>query len=153
MNKLQNIIIEFERIMDESPNKLLAYSEDEAAKKSTPGKWSKKEILGHLLDSAANNHQRFVRMQLENNLRMPAYEQDKWVSIQHYNDIAWNELIRFWEAYNLHLLHVVRHMNPAKLSNTGVIGNHDEMTLEFIAEDYVGHLKHHIEQIVEEEKV
>ena len=150
MNKIKNTIVDFERLLDESADKLLEYSEDEAGKRPEPGKWSKKEILGHLLDSASNNHQRFVRMQFENNLRLPAYEQDQWVSAQHYNTIAWNELVRFWEAYNLHLLHVLRHVNPDKLSNTATIGTLDEMTLEFIIEDYVGHLKHHLEQIIEQ---
>jgi hypothetical protein len=148
--KIKNTIVEFERILDETSAKLLEYSEDEAGKRPAPGKWSKKEILGHLIDSAANNHQRFVRMQFENNLRLPAYEQEQWVSSQQYNTIAWNELVRFLEAYNLHLLHVLRHVNPEKLSNTATIGNHDEMTLEFIIEDYVGHLKHHLDQIIEE---
>jgi DinB superfamily len=150
MNKIKNTIVEFEMILDETPAKLLEYSEDETGKKAEPGKWSKKEILGHLIDSATNNHQRFVRMQLENNLRLPAYEQDQWVSVQHYNTLSWNELVRFWEAYNLHLLHVLRHVSPDKLSNTAIIGNLDEMTLEFIIEDYVGHLKHHLEEIIED---
>lgn len=148
MSGIKSTTIEFERILDESPEILLKYSEDEANKKPAPDKWSKKEILGHLLDSAANNHQRFVRMQMENNLRLPGYEQEQWVALQHYNTTAWNELVRFWEAYNLHLLHVLRNLNSAKLSNTAIIGSNDEMTLEFIIEDYVGHLKHHLEQII-----
>jgi hypothetical protein len=148
MNHIKNVIVEFERILDESSKKLLRYSEDEAGKKPSPDKWSKKEILGHLIDSAANNHQRFVRIQMENNLKMPPYEQEYWVSIQHYNTVAWNELIRFWEAYNFHLLHILWKVEPGKLLNTATIGNLDEMTLEFIIEDYVGHLKHHMDQII-----
>jgi hypothetical protein len=148
MIRIKSIIVEFERILDESSKKLLRYSEDEAGKKPVPEKWSKKEILGHLVDSAANNHQRFVRMQIENNLQMPSYEQDQWVAVQHYNTISWNELIRFWETYNYHLLHILWNINPSKLLNTATIGSHAEMTLEFIIEDYVGHLKHHLEQII-----
>ncbi|HTB30883.1 MAG TPA: DinB family protein [Bacteroidia bacterium] len=148
MNNIKNTIVEFERVLDESAKKLLKYSEDEAGKKPAPDKWSKKEILGHLIDSAANNHQRFVRMQLENNLKLPGYEQEQWVAIQHYTTVSWNELIRLWEAFNLHLLHILWNINPGKLSNTATIGDHNEMTLEFIVEDYVGHLKHHLEQII-----
>lgn len=150
MNSIKNTIVEFERVLDESSKKLLKYSEDEAATKPAPDKWSKKEILGHLIDSAANNHQRFVRMQIENNLKLHSYQQEQWVSIQHYNTGSWNELIRLWEAYNLHLLHILWNINPSKLSNTAIIGDHNEMTLEFIIEDYVGHLKHHLEQIIGE---
>jgi hypothetical protein len=149
-NPIKNTIIEFERVLDESAKKLLKYSEDEAGIKSAPDKWSKKEILGHLIDSAANNHQRFVRMQMENNLKLLGYEQEQWVSIQHYNTVSWNELIRLWEAYNLHLLHIMWKIDPPKLVNTATIGDHDEMTLEFIIEDYVGHLKHHLQQIIGE---
>lgn len=148
MNKIKNTIVEFERILDESSKKLLKYSEDDAGKKPAPEKWSKKEILGHLIDSATNNHQRFVRMQIENNLLLPSYEQDIWVAIQHYNTVSWNELIRFWETYNFHLLHILWKIDPSKLLNVATIGNHAEMTLEFVIEDYVGHLKHHLEQIM-----
>jgi hypothetical protein len=148
MNRIKNTIVEFERVLDESSQKLLKYSEDEAGKKPTPEKWSKKEILGHLIDSAANNHQRFVRMQIENNLQLLPYQQNEWVALQHYNTVAWNELIRLWETYNFHLLHIMWNVNPAKLSNTGTIGEKSEMTLEFIIEDYVGHLKHHLDQII-----
>jgi hypothetical protein len=145
MKQIKHTIVEFERILDESSQKLLKYSEDEAGKKPAPDKWSKKEILGHLIDSASNNHQRFVRMQMENNLQLPSYEQNQWVAIQHYNTVAWNELIRLWEAYNFHLLHILWNVNPAKLVNTAIVGDNNEATLEFIIEDYVGH---HLEQII-----
>jgi len=148
-NPIKHTIIEFERVLDEASKQLLKYTEEEAGKKPAPNKWSKKEILGHLIDSAANNHQRFVRMQLENNLKLPSYQQVEWVSLQHYNTESWNELIRLWEAYNLHLLHILWNLNPGKLLNTAIIGTNDEATLEFIIEDYVGHLKHHLEQIIE----
>ncbi len=149
MNPIKHTIVEFERVLDEASKKLLKYTEEETGKKPAPDKWSKKEILGHLIDSAANNHQRFVRMQIENNLQLLSYEQEQWVSVQHYNTVSWNELIRLWEAYNLHLLHILWNMNPAKLSNTATIEGLNESTLEFIVEDYVGHLKHHLEQIIE----
>jgi DinB superfamily len=149
-NPIKHTIVEFERVLDEASKQLLKYTEEEAGKKPAPNKWSKKEILGHLIDSAANNHQRFVRMQIDNNLQLPSYQQVEWVSIQHYNTESWNELIRLWEAYNLHLLHILWNMNPGKLLNTAIIGTNDEATLEFIIEDYVGHLKHHLEQIIGE---
>jgi hypothetical protein len=147
-NPIKHTIVEFERVLDEGSKQLLKYTEEEAGKKPAPDKWSKKEILGHLIDSAANNHQRFVRMQLENNLQLPSYQQVQWVTVQHYNTVSWNELIRLWEAYNLHLLHILWNVNPTKLLNTALVAGNDEATLEFIIEDYVGHLKHHLEQII-----
>jgi len=150
MSPIKSTITEFERVLDETPKKLFDYSEDEAAKKPAPDKWSKKEILGHLVDSAANNHQRFVRMQLENNLQLPGYDTDNWVLVQQYNTVAWDELIRLWEAYNLHLLHVFWKINPDKLSNTATIAAGNPMTLKFIVEDYVTHLKHHLDEIIKD---
>ena len=71
-----------ETILSLIPPKLSPYAVEEVSYKRGPGKRSKKELLGHLIDTAANNHQRFVRMQIENNLNLPQYQQDEWVSIQ-----------------------------------------------------------------------
>jgi hypothetical protein len=111
-------------------------------------KWSKKEILGHLLDSASNNHQRFVRATLQGQLIFPGYEQDKLVDLQNFNEMDWGFLVDYWASYNRFLAHVLSVL-PAKAAKvTCVIGNHAPATLEFIAEDYVAHLKHHLNQMV-----
>ena len=83
--------------------RLSAITEDAAARKPAPNKWSTKEILGHLVDSAANNHQRFVRLQLEPEIRLPGYEQDGWVRVSRWQHTPWTEIIALWTAYNRHL--------------------------------------------------
>src|SRR5713101_2511616 len=80
-----------------------------------PGKWSKKEILGHLIDSAANNHQRFVRLQLTSRIDLPGYDGDEWVRVQDYQDRSWGELIDLWRMYNTQLSWVIRKVNPEVL--------------------------------------
>src|ERR1051326_107422 len=79
----------------------------ESRQKSGPDVWAQIEILGHLVDSAANNHQRFVRSQFSDDLVYQGYEQNQWVSSQKYADESWPELIQLWSSYNLHLHHVV----------------------------------------------
>jgi hypothetical protein len=123
-------------------------SEAGAASKSGPGRWSKKEILGHLIDSAGNNHQRFVRAQLTPRLETPGYEQMAWVASQSYITESWADLIELWSAYNRHLLHVVKAMPDAVLKNEVVIGTNSPATLEAVVIDYVRHLNHHLGQIV-----
>ena len=120
---------------------------DEAASARPDGKWSAKEILGHLIDSAANNHQRFVRMQLAPHLEAPGYQQEQWVRLGHYVNRVWPDLIELWLAYNLHLAHVVQHLDPTTLSNTWTSPDGDVVTLEFVATDYLAHLHHHLDQI------
>src|SRR5438105_3736271 len=95
-----------EKILNETPKKLLSYPEEQASVKASPAKWSKKEIIGHLIDSASNNHQRFVRMQIENNLSLPQYRQNEWVNAQQYNSRNWIDLVKFWLIYNTHILHI-----------------------------------------------
>src|SRR3954454_25364644 len=95
---------------------LRAIPEAEAALKPAPEKWSKKEILGHLIDSAANNHQRFVRAQLQDELTFPKYEQEGWARCQDYASADWPLLIELWSAYNRHLALVVERIPPAKLA-------------------------------------
>jgi len=113
-----------------------------------PKKWSKKEILGHLLDSAANNHQRFVRAALQGELKFPGYEQDKLVDLQNFREIDWGFLVELWASYNRFIAHVLTVLPADAGRITCHIGNNAPATLEFIAEDYVAHFKHHLNQIV-----
>src|SRR5262245_33816908 len=80
-------------------------SEARSRKKESPDDWAPIEVLGHLIDSAANNHQRFVRAQFTNDLVFSGYEQNQWVNSQKYLDESWAAVIELWSAYNLHLLH------------------------------------------------
>lgn len=120
----------------------------EASMPTAAGKWSRKEILGHLIDSACNNQQKFVRTRQQAHLDFVGYQQDFWVASQRYNAEDWSGLIAFWRAYNLHLAHVIEHVEPELLANTITIDDHGTFTLEFIMGDYVEHLKHHLSQIL-----
>ena len=71
----------FAEILQSAPLRLATISDEIASYQPATGRWSKKEILGHLIDSAANNHQRFVRAQFVQSLDTPSYEQERWVSI------------------------------------------------------------------------
>ena len=122
--------------------------DDEASVRPLPDKWSKKEILGHLIDSACNNQQKFVRTMSEPHLDFVGYRQNFWVDSQKYNEADWDNLIDLWHAYNLHLAHVIENVNQENLANTITIENAGTFTLEFIMKDYVEHLKHHLSQIL-----
>ncbi len=145
---MQNIIDEFKSLIEQSSDRLARISESGSKSKSAPEKWSKKEILGHLIDSAANNHQRFVRTQLSAELKLPGYDQEDWVTTQQYQNESWANLFQLWKSYNLHLLHLIAAIPDSALGNHCAIGNNEAVTLEFLIEDYVRHLKHHLEQIL-----
>jgi len=119
-----------------------------ASKRPAPGKWSKKEILGHLIDSAANNHQRFVRLQLTPRIDLPGYEQDNWVRVQRYQEHAWHGIIELWQVYNTYLASLIRTVDPATLRHVWHTPDGTEVDLEFIMRDYVRHLRHHLNQIL-----
>ena len=118
--------------------------DDETQTPLKPGGWSRKEILGHLIDSASNNHQRFVRLTLNETVDLPGYEQAKWVKTQSYNDRPWSELLWFWTTYNEHLAHLIDTVPQAALTHTCRIGGSEPVTLEFLMRDYVRHMQHHI---------
>ena len=128
--------------------RLHSISEAAASVRPAPGKWSCKEILGHLTDSAANNHQRFVRLQLSGRLELPGYAQDDWVRVQRYQDEAWFDIVNLWQMYNTHLVTVIRHVAPSTLRNTWKAPGGEELDLEFIIRDYVRHMRHHLDQIL-----
>jgi len=122
-------------------------SKEDASVQPAPGKWSKKEILGHLMDSACNNHQRFVRAALQGQLTFPGYDQEKLVVLQRYQDLDWEFLIELWTTYNKFLVHVLRNLPASAHQVTCHIAEFKPATLAWIAEDYVAHMKHHLNQI------
>jgi hypothetical protein len=128
-------------------DRLREIDEATAARPRAPGKWSRKQILGHLVDSAANNHQRFVRLQLSTHIDLPGYDGDDWVRLQRYQDRPWREIIELWRAYNVQLASLIRDVNAAALLNVWRKPDGQELNLEFIMRDYVVHLRHHLEQI------
>ena len=136
----------------ESINKIVplleAIPESETSSKPLPTKWSKKEILGHLIDSACNNQQKFVRTMLTKHLDFVGYQQDDWVAMQHYNEYDWKTLITIWKAQNLHIAHIIEHVKPASLQNTISIDGNGLYTLEFIMQDYLEHQLHHLKAIL-----
>jgi hypothetical protein len=127
---------------------LLEISEKDSAIKPKPDKWSKKEIIGHLIDSASNNHQKFIRTIEKDGHVFPPYQQDFWVNIQHYQSASWDQLINFWELYNIHLAQIIANTETKNLKNKIVIGSSAPFELGFIMSDYVEHLKHHLKQIL-----
>jgi len=120
--------------------------------------WTPKEIVGHLIDSASNNHGRFVRAQYTDDLVFPGYEQEEWVRAQRYNEEPWPQLVELWKHYNLHLLHVIAAASEEKLQQPRARHSLDKIawqlvdaaqpaTLEYLMIDYIGHLKSHLRQI------
>ena len=146
--KMKKVAEEFKQVIAATSKALDALSEKESADRGAAGKWSKKEILGHLIDSASNNHQRFVRAQLSSEIRLPGYEQEDWVRTQSYQTESWETLVQLWKTFNLHLLHLGAGMPDDRLNTMCFIGTSEPVTLEFIFTDYVRHLKHHLEQIL-----
>lgn len=143
---MNTIAIELRSAVDAAAEQLNAVPEDAARLRPAPGKWSKQEIIGHLIDSAANNHQRFVRAQEGSELVFPKYEQDHWVSAQRYNEAPWSELVALWRLYNHHLARVIETIPKDRLKVLCFIGPYEPVTLGFVVEDYLAHLKHHLRQ-------
>lgn len=149
---------ELRRAVDEAMPVLRAIPDGASDRRPAPGKWSAREIVGHLIDSATNNHQRFVRAQFQGDLVFPGYDQDAWVAAQRYNAAPWRDLVELWRGYNLHLARVMEGV-PAEVRdrehrrhNFHQIGfrpvpEGEASTLDYLMHDYVVHLRHHLAQI------
>ena len=130
------------------PSKLRDIPIEAVEFKPASGKWSKKEILGHLIDSAANNHQRFVRIQFEESPHIE-YAGDHWVLASHYQTMPLEDLICFWTAYNRHLSLVIERIPENAMNRLCDSGDDTPRSLGWLIVDYVNHLEHHLHQLIE----
>jgi hypothetical protein len=122
---------------------LVTISEAEASVPECEGKWSAKEVIGHLIDSAVNNLGRIVRLQIEAGQNLPGYEQMAWVRLQCYAEREWAQVLALWFALNEHVAWTIAHVEKARLANRGVVAG-EPLTLGFLIEDYVAHMEHHL---------
>ena len=143
------IAAELLHTVDAAVVKLRSISEADAARPLAPGKWSPKQVMGHLIDSAANNHQRFVRAPAADPFVGPGYDQNAWVAANRYRERPWSELVDLWAGLNRHLAHVIAGVPAEKLQTRCLIGDSQPAPLERWIRDYVRHLKHHLAQIVD----
>jgi hypothetical protein len=138
--------VELARRVDAAEIHLRQVSEEESGRSALTGGWSRKQVLGHLIESASNNHQRFVRAALADALEFPAYDTGS-VRIQAAESAAWTMLVDLWTSYNRFLVHVIRHLPASKLEVVCRIGSNAPVSLRYLAADYVTHLVHHLDRI------
>ncbi len=142
----------------EAAARLRSMSDEAAGRRPADDKWSPKEIVGHLIDSATNNHRRFVMAQLADPMRYEGYDQDDWVRVQQYRRADWMGLIDLWEALNLHLVRLMSVASPETLKKPRnahnmhriaweLVPEDAPVTLDYFMRDYGGHLRHHLRQI------
>jgi hypothetical protein len=157
-NNIESFLQDFRETINSATTRLRTIEARTDSSSHPASEWTAKEILGHLIDSAANNHQRFVRAQLMDELVFSGYEQNSWVDLQNYNDESWLDLIQLWSLYNLHLVHVITQIPDKVLTTPRKTHNLDQIawktlerdqpaTLLYFVRDYLGHLKHHLNQI------
>lgn len=155
---MQQFLNDFQQTIAHASEQLLEISLADSEVPRGPDKWSPKEIIGHLIDSASNNHQRFVRAQFSDDLVFLGYEQEGWVRVQDYLGEPWPELVQLWKLYNQHILHLMarvpeetrlklRHRHNLHQIASEALKEDEPVTLDWFMRDYVDHLKKHLDQI------
>ncbi|MGX5820650.1 GNAT family N-acetyltransferase [Chitinophaga lutea] len=144
---LQALADELDRTVRETTERLLEFTDEEAGARRAPDKWSRKEVLGHLIDSAWNNYNRFVRAQQADYNEFPGYAQGFWVEVRQYQQDDWASIVELWKAVNGHIVRIFPRIPAASLDHICVIGGNAPVTLQFVADDYLRHLRHHLGQI------
>ena len=140
--------------VDREVANLRSVTEDQASVPRAPGKWSAKEELGHLLDSASNNHIRFVAGALaDGHYHGPGYAQEDWVRLHGYATMPWNSIVEFWVAYNRFLAGLVDRIPETQLQTKCSIGESSPVTLGFVIDDYILHMQHHLDQLLRRDVV
>ena len=136
-----------EYLCENIPSLLENISEEDFSIRPSPLKWSKKEILGHLIDSAANNQQRFVRVQFED-VPFIKYDQDNWNKFSYHQKINGKTVIEFWKEHNKYLAEIIKNIPEELLNRECDWGGEKNVSLEYLIIDYVAHQEYHLKQIV-----
>lgn len=134
-------------IVAEAEPKLRQIDAGVSAQPILSGGWSRRQVLGHLIDSAANNHQRFVRAALQPSLEFPGYDQEGCVRVEAPQEADWLLLISLWANYNRYLAHIIAHLPASKMETVCRIGDGEPVPLHFVISEYITHLIHHLGQI------
>jgi hypothetical protein len=147
---MMHVVAELRHIVELYTIKINLLSEDELTVSPQPSKWTKKEVVGHLIDSAQANLRRFICAQYENTPPKIVYDQNFWVMANHYNHVKTEDLVTLWKLINQRIADVLTTMPTENYSrecdtNTRSVELH---TLEWLAADYVKHMKHHLNQIL-----
>lgn len=149
-NKDLNIYIdEILKVVNEWEEKLLSLPGNVITERRNHQNRTVKQLLGHLIDSASNNHQRMIRLQYNDNLVFPDYTQDndRWIAIQDYQHADWKNLVLLWKSFNLHIAHLIESIDKSKLSNSWTDFEGNKVTLEDMIKGYPWHLNLHINDI------
>lgn len=157
---MQDFLDDFRQTISLAAERFGLISEQQSQIPRADEKWSPREIVGHLIDSAANNHQRFVRAQFTDDLVFAGYQQEEWVEAQRYRDEPWSDLVQLWQLYNRHILHIIEvtpEQQRTKLRAkhnlhqiaSDLLKEDEPVTLEWFMRDYLDHMKKHLAQIFE----
>ena len=145
------------RTVEAAAARLSEFDEARANAPRAPGKWSPKQVIGHLVDSACNNHRRFVLAHHQKDLVFPGYDEKQWATVQAWERAEWNDLIELWRLYNLHIARVIAE-TPSELAREPrsphsldkiawrSVPADQPTTLAYLMRDYAGHLRHHLAQ-------
>lgn len=144
---MTELAAQFEADLEAIQAALLALPPSLAATPWRKGGWTRKQIVGHLCDSAANNRQRFVRASIDGKYAGPGYAQDAWVDAHGYAGMDWETLLRWWHVEHEILKAVVARIPADRLETSCTVGDSAPVTLRFLIEDYIAHQRHHLEQI------
>ncbi len=149
MPTLTNTALEIESLIEVWRRRLLELDAASAHAKPSQNRWSISEVIGHLVDSACNNHQRFVRAQHCSVFVFPKYEQNEWVAAANYQEGDWESLVQLWYYYNKLIARIIRNMRTSSLLTPCTIMPYDTCTLGFLVTDYLDHMKHHVDILAE----
>jgi hypothetical protein len=147
---MKKTIEELESIIEKYKPLFRNIEDDLWQTKPLPGKWSKKEELGHLIDSAQSNIRRFIVGQYEDQPYI-VYQQDKWVAISNYQNYSVTDLVDLWSLINKHICIILKNTSDENASR--LVKTQEIHSIEWLAADYNRHLLHHLHHILDMEPV
>ena len=125
---------------------LSSVSEESARKSYAPGKWTFKEVIGHMTDLERVMSYRMLAIARNESAPLPAMDQDQYVAAANFNKLSWEQLLAGFDTVRSNTLSLISTIDDAAWVRNGTVMN-SPVSIGTIVYGIAGHELHHLKVI------
>jgi uncharacterized damage-inducible protein DinB len=146
--KADDIVAMLQKQAQETRDLLSKISADKAEFRYAPGKWSVKEVLGHVNDTERIMSYRVLRISRGDQTPIEGYEQDDYVTSAKFSHRTMDDLLQEFMTIRDATIQLIRHLDEETSERRGT-ANNKQISARAVVYVIAGHELHH-RKILEE---